>query len=134
MRLEYLCLDENFIRSVNNLYVLPRLKFLYLRANKVTEIQDLEGLANIETLVELDLSGNPISRKYGYRWSILQRLPLLDTLDGLPPSAEDREKLEGLIEREPPQPAKVMPERKPVQAGKQLRPAGTFDDNLNYFK
>lgn len=82
MKLEYLCLDENFIKSFNNLYLLPRLKHLFIRYNKVSDFNELEGLQAIPSLIELDLSNNPLSRKYGYRFLLLQKLPGLISLDG----------------------------------------------------
>lgn len=82
MRLEYLCLNENFLRSVNNLYMLPCLRHLFVRYNRLSEFPDIEGLLNIETLVELDISSNPLSRKYGYRLILLQKMPGLTLLDG----------------------------------------------------
>lgn len=81
MRLEYLCLNENFLRSVNNLYMLPCLRHLYVRYNRLTEFGDIEGLLNVENLTELDISSNPLSRKYGYRLIILQKMPSLTVLD-----------------------------------------------------
>ena len=82
MKLEYLCLDENFIKSFNNLYILPRLRCLFMRYNKTTDFSEIEGLGNIQTLVELDLNSNPLARKYGYRLLVLQKLPQLQVLDG----------------------------------------------------
>lgn len=82
MKLEYLCLDENFIKSFNQLYILPRLRCLFARYNKTSDFSELEGLAGIQALAELDLSSNPLARKYGYRLLLLQKLPQLQVLDG----------------------------------------------------
>ncbi len=83
MRLEFLCLDENFIKNFNNLFCLQKLRHLYIRYNKVSDYPEIEGLSNIPFLLELDMSNNPLSRKYGYRFLLLQKLPNLTTLDGL---------------------------------------------------
>jgi hypothetical protein len=82
MKLEYVCLDENFIKSFNNLYILPRLRCLMARYNKTSDFGELEGLSSVQTLSELDLGSNPLARKYGYRLLLLQKLPQLQVLDG----------------------------------------------------
>lgn len=82
MRLEFLCLDENSIKSFNNLFCLQRLRHLYIRYNKISDYTEIDGLQSISTLTELDLSNNPLSRKYGYRFILLQKMSNLSTLDG----------------------------------------------------
>lgn len=82
MRLEFLCLDENFIKNFNNVYVLQNLRNLFIRYNKTSDFGEVEGLQAIATLGELDMSNTPLSRKYGYRLMMFQKLPNLRILDG----------------------------------------------------
>lgn len=83
MRLEFLCLDENFIKNFNNVYVLQNLRNLFIRYNKTSDFGEVEGLQAIPTLGELDMSNTPLSRKYGYRLMMFQKLPNLRILDGM---------------------------------------------------
>lgn len=83
MKLKYLCLDENFIKSLNNLCVMEKLNHLFVRYNKVSDYNELTGLSSLMNLKELEISSNPLSRKHGSRYNLIQRLPALIYLDGL---------------------------------------------------
>ena len=82
MKLKYLCLDENFIKSFNNLAFAARLQHLFIRYNKCSEYTELEGLRELPNLKELEITNNPLARRHGYRYNILQRLHSLVYLDG----------------------------------------------------
>jgi hypothetical protein len=82
MKLKYLCLDENYIKNFNYLYCLSRLQHLFVRYNKISDYSEIENLQSLVVLKELDLSNNPISRKYGCRLSLMQKIPSLLYLDG----------------------------------------------------
>jgi Leucine-rich repeat (LRR) protein len=71
MKLKYLCLDENFIKSFNNLAYAAKLQHLFIRYNKCSEYSELDGLKELLNLKELELTNNPISRKHGNRFNIL---------------------------------------------------------------
>lgn len=44
--------------------------------------QELDKLANLPLLLQLNLASNPISRKYGYRQAVVLRCPRLRMFDG----------------------------------------------------
>jgi hypothetical protein len=54
----------------------------------------VERLADLPYLRDLELSGNSLSRKPGYRQAILQKLDKLQVLDGRDVTQEERERIE----------------------------------------
>jgi len=83
MRLKFLCLDENFIKNFNNLYVVIKLQHLFIRCNKLSDYSEMNGFSELPNLRELDMSQNILGRKHGYRYNIIQRIPSLTYLDGV---------------------------------------------------
>ncbi|XP_075699703.1 leucine-rich repeat-containing protein 9 isoform X2 [Rhinoderma darwinii] len=87
-------MEENRLRDVNNLHPLIKLKKLFLGYNKIQEISEVEKLEAIPTLLELSISGNPISRKMFHRQLIVLRLQNLQILDGISVTSEERARAE----------------------------------------
>ena len=58
------------------------MQHLFASNNRLNELQDIEKLAELPNLKELELNGNAISKKPGYRIAILKKLPILLYLDG----------------------------------------------------
>ncbi|XP_073539589.1 leucine-rich repeat-containing protein 46 [Phyllobates terribilis] len=96
-----LYLQENLIKKIENVDVLNNLCFLSLSWNKVEEIQNIRSLTNLQfldishnlirkldagelpqSLVILDLTGNPCTKAKDYRQQVLEALPVLQQLDG----------------------------------------------------
>lgn len=100
MKLKYLCLDENLIRNFSNLAILPRLQHLFVRYNKISEYSEIGRLSDITTLRELEISSNPLSRKLGYRFNVIQRIPSLIYLDGREITSEERRRIELAMQQE----------------------------------
>ena len=46
------------------------------------DIPDIEKLSELQYLKELELNGNALSRRPGYRHAVLKKLPILLYLDG----------------------------------------------------
>ncbi|KAG8561130.1 hypothetical protein GDO81_015257 [Engystomops pustulosus] len=87
-------MEENRLRDVNNLHPLIKLKKLFIGCNKIQEISEVEKLEIIPTLLELSISGNPISRKMFHRQMIILRLQNLQILDGIAVTSEERARAE----------------------------------------
>ena len=129
MKLKYLCLDENLIRNFSNLAILPRLQHLFVRYNKISEYSEIGRLSDITTLRELEISSNPQSRKLGYRFNVIQRIPSLIYLDGREITSEERRRIELAMQQEiskwqmakPPQGHKVMVKMSNITFDEMLR-------------
>ena len=93
MELEFLCLDENSLKSVPGLEKLERLKILYLSYNRIADLWELDKLTEMRELTEISLISNPVAKKGMYRSSVLKKFPFLKVLDGFDISEEDRDKV-----------------------------------------
>ncbi|KAM4690503.1 leucine-rich repeat-containing protein 9, partial [Rhinophrynus dorsalis] len=87
-------LEENRLRDLNNLLPLIKLKKLLVGFNKIQEISEVEKLEAMPALVELTISGNPISRKMFHRQILVLRLQSLQILDGVPITTDERARAE----------------------------------------
>ena len=54
---------------------------LYLQANNISKFGDLKALANLPSLTNLALHGNPVAAKKHYRNYVVHLLPRLHKLD-----------------------------------------------------
>ncbi|CAH1788016.1 unnamed protein product [Owenia fusiformis] len=85
--LSFLTLANNKIQKIENLTRLPKLAFLDLSENNITDF-DIDELP--QTLVILNLKGNPCIKVPDYRGRIIQDLPKLRQLDGVDITKQDR--------------------------------------------
>jgi len=60
---------------------LPRLVTLILTGNKITNLEDIDNLAELPRLTHLSLLNNPISKQEHYRLYVIHKLPKLKVLD-----------------------------------------------------
>lgn len=68
-------LEENCLRSIQNLEKLERLQSLYLTSNRLAELWEIDRLAELPHLMEINLLNNPMQRKINnYRLAIIKRL------------------------------------------------------------
>jgi len=72
----------NHLTGVEGLSTLKKLRTLSLSRNKISSIQTLHPLAHNTSLVNLELSGNPLTSGGNYRISIFHMLPHIQVLDG----------------------------------------------------
>ncbi|KAM4033848.1 leucine-rich repeat-containing protein 46 [Anomaloglossus baeobatrachus] len=96
-----LYLQENLIKKIENVDALKNLRFLSLSWNKVEEIQNIRCLTSLQfldishnliknldagelpqSLVILNLTGNPCTKAKDYRQQVLKALPVIQQLDG----------------------------------------------------
>ncbi|XP_063815713.1 leucine-rich repeat-containing protein 46 isoform X2 [Pseudophryne corroboree] len=95
-----LYLQKNHIKKIENLDVLKNLRFLSLSGNQIKEFKNLLCLEKLQlldlshnlihrldigelpqTILILDLTGNPCTKNKDYRQQVLEALPILQELD-----------------------------------------------------
>ncbi|KAL7318257.1 U2 snRNP complex subunit [Mucor circinelloides] len=82
-RLQHLLLNNNRISKIEaglNSYV-PNLNTIILTNNALSELGDLEALAECQKLTHLSLLDNPVAKKEYYRLYLIYKLPQLRVLD-----------------------------------------------------
>lgn len=75
-------IEENGLKNFLYIQKLSKLQHLFASNNRITEIQDIEKLVDLPCLKELELNGNTLSKRPGYRQAVLKKLPFLLYLDG----------------------------------------------------
>lgn len=98
-QLEQLWISYNKIDKLSGLDKLKNLKVLYMSNNLISNIAEIERLAGqCPELQEALFTGNPFqtgaASEQEYRFSVIQRLPKLQKLDGIPVDPEEREEAE----------------------------------------
>ena len=97
-QLEQLWISYNKIDKLSGLDKLKNLKVLYMSNNQIAAWSEIDRLANqCPELVDVLFIGNPIytsTNEKDYRLMMLQRLPKLTKLDGVPVDVEEREEAE----------------------------------------
>lgn len=98
-QLEQLWISYNKIDKLSGLDKLKNLRILYMSNNLISSWQEIERLPNYcPELVDVLFINNPIYNnapsEQEYRLQMLQRLPKLNRLDGVPVDPEEREEAE----------------------------------------
>jgi Leucine-rich repeat (LRR) protein len=96
--LRTLHLQENGLKTLGALTALQNLQLLDLSSNRVSDIAQVEGLAALPYLVDLNMSSNPVSRRQLYRPTVLRSLDLLKRLDGREATDEEKAHAASLFE------------------------------------
>jgi len=94
--LKCLKIDDNGLKNFQNLQKLLKLQHLFANSNRINDFPDIEKLAELPYLKELEMNSNPITRKPGYRQTVIRKLPILLYLDGKEISPEERERNEAM--------------------------------------
>ncbi|KAG9391421.1 Leucine-rich repeat [Carpediemonas membranifera] len=87
---EVLSLSVNSISTLCDFSFCPKLRELYLRRNKVSELYELNYLSRLPNLKTLWLSDNPIADAPQYRLFVIANLPNLEKLDDTPIEEDER--------------------------------------------
>ncbi|XP_014790953.1 leucine-rich repeat-containing protein 9 [Octopus bimaculoides] len=87
-------LEENRLVSLAALGQLTKLQRLYVGSNKIQEVQELEHLKSLESLTEISLANNSISKKPQMRHILISQSPMLTAINGNVITEEDRIKAE----------------------------------------
>ena len=85
------CLQGNKVSRIQNLEHLVNLESFELAANRIADFKDLQRLAHLPalrtlSLVDPDHGTNPIAKAEGYRHFVLCTLKQVHVLDGVPVS------------------------------------------------
>lgn len=96
--LRELRVEENGLKSLLHLGPLPRLRALYLSLNRIGEFGELDRLRPLKHLLVIHMAQNPVARKPQYRAQLLSCVPTARAVDGKEVTAEERERIEQLIQ------------------------------------
>eukprot|EP01065_Artemidia_motanka_P036882 TRINITY_DN4493_c0_g1_i1.p1 TRINITY_DN4493_c0_g1~~TRINITY_DN4493_c0_g1_i1.p1 ORF type:complete len:1596 (+),score=457.90 TRINITY_DN4493_c0_g1_i1:54-4841(+) len=92
--------EENLIKTLDGLRPLSRLSWLFLTANRISDLQELEKLEGLEELRGIYVTGNAVARKSLYRPTLIHRLRNCERIDGKEVTPEEREKAELIFHQE----------------------------------
>jgi len=95
-KLHSLDVRHNNITTIEALHAqdIPRLRKLRVSENRISQMREVDQLADFRFLSELYLNPNPVSQLPQYRAQVLHRLPRLRSLDAEQVSPEERVKTE----------------------------------------
>jgi len=93
-KLQVLSVRHNNITSIAALRSddVPRLRKLFVSENRISRIQEVEGLQSFRFLCDLSLVPNPVTKLPHYRAQVIHRLPRLRSLDSEAVTAEEKVK------------------------------------------
>lgn len=86
---QVLSLSVNNITSLVDFGGCKNLQELYLRENKIRDLNELLHLQELQHLKKLWLAGNPCAEQPNYRMTVLRALPRLETLDNIHVTPEE---------------------------------------------
>lgn len=90
---EWIDLSFNDLTKIDDVILdYPNLKVLYLHANYIDDMKQINKLASLPQLKALTLHGNMIEEKKGYRQYVITTLPQIQYLDFSRITKADREK------------------------------------------
>lgn len=75
-------IEDNSLKNFQNIQKLLKLQHFFAGNNRINDIPDIDRLPELPNLKELELNGNSISKRPGYRQAMLKKLPNLLYLDG----------------------------------------------------
>lgn len=89
--IEVLSLSVNDIAEIGAIGDLPNLTELFLRRNKIRDLNEIRHLSRLRNLQVANLSDNPVASQPGYRRFVIGAIPSLRVLDDVPVSASERQ-------------------------------------------
>ncbi|KAL4455778.1 hypothetical protein ABPG74_003188 [Tetrahymena malaccensis] len=92
--IEILYLSNNNLTDLEGIQQFKKLRTLTLAHNELSNVKILRQISQLNSLEQLNLSGNPIAKHPNYKIYLLTVLPNLKSLDGRPVSEEARLKAE----------------------------------------
>lgn len=75
-------INDNGLRNFANIQRLYKMQHLFANSNRINDFPDIDKLLELPNLKELELNGNPLCRRPGYRQILLKKLTPLLYLDG----------------------------------------------------
>lgn len=86
--------DENATLTVDSLVaVLFCSQMLDLSNNRLVDLDEVERLSVLPTMIDLRLANNPLTKKHLYRQTVINKLNFVNYLDGREISADERERV-----------------------------------------
>ena len=80
--LQWIDLSHNKLESIHHdILKIPFLKILYLHANFIKSLEEIQILSGCKALINLTLHGNPIEHIKGYRLLVIEMMMTLEKLD-----------------------------------------------------
>eukprot|EP01062_Namystynia_karyoxenos_P058429 TRINITY_DN4997_c0_g3_i1.p1 TRINITY_DN4997_c0_g3~~TRINITY_DN4997_c0_g3_i1.p1 ORF type:complete len:1660 (+),score=672.78 TRINITY_DN4997_c0_g3_i1:84-4982(+) len=92
--------EENLVKNLDGLKPLINLNRLFLTANRISDLLELEKLDGLDKLLEIYVTGNAVARKSLYRPTLIHRLLSCLVIDGKEVTPEEREKAELFFNQE----------------------------------
>eukprot|EP00828_Plagiopyla_frontata_P048425 TRINITY_DN9277_c0_g1_i1.p1 TRINITY_DN9277_c0_g1~~TRINITY_DN9277_c0_g1_i1.p1 ORF type:complete len:476 (+),score=76.82 TRINITY_DN9277_c0_g1_i1:2-1429(+) len=92
--LKCLKIDDNYLKTFNFISRLYKLQHLFANNNRLNEFTDIEKLLDLQNLKELELKGNILSKKVGYRQVMIKKFPNLIYLDGKEILLDEKDKVD----------------------------------------
>ncbi|XP_074596983.1 uncharacterized protein LOC141852047 [Brevipalpus obovatus] len=86
---EVLSLTINNITTLRHFGGCKNLQELYLRKNKIPDLNELYYIQELPNLKKLTLNENPCAEHPNYRYTVLRALPYLELLDNVPVTSEE---------------------------------------------
>ncbi|KAG2775133.1 hypothetical protein PC129_g6964 [Phytophthora cactorum] len=96
-QLKCLNLEDNGLKSLSNFNNMLSLETLELSNNRLIDLEEVEKLAALPSLVNLRLINNPLTKKHLYRQHVLYKLNPLKMLDGKDVYSDEKERIEMLF-------------------------------------
>ncbi|OQS04033.1 hypothetical protein THRCLA_03691 [Thraustotheca clavata] len=92
--LEHLIISENQLTTLNGLQLFPNLVSFKAELNQIAALSDVQILGSMLKLIEIDLTGNPLTQAENYRLDMILLMPKLIKLDGI--VIEDEERIKAI--------------------------------------
>ncbi|ETO64604.1 hypothetical protein F444_17898 [Phytophthora nicotianae P1976] len=90
-------LEDNGLKSLSNFNNMISLETLELSNNRLIDLEEVEKLASLPSMVNLRMVNNPLTKKHLYRQHVLYKLNSLKTLDGKDVYSDEKERIEMLF-------------------------------------
>eukprot|EP01138_Halocafeteria_seosinensis_P014919 gb/GECG01015230.1/.p1 GENE.gb/GECG01015230.1/~~gb/GECG01015230.1/.p1 ORF type:complete len:2060 (+),score=282.85 gb/GECG01015230.1/:1-6180(+) len=101
---------DNALRTLSNIERARNVQTLIVTGNRVSDFSEIDRLTALPNMTELGLASNPISRKHLYRVSVIKKLDLLETLDGIPITEDEKDQGDALYYSEQHQNSQQQPQ------------------------
>ncbi|POM71314.1 Hypothetical protein PHPALM_12134 [Phytophthora palmivora] len=99
-KLKFLNLEDNGLKSLSNFNNMLHLETLELSNNRITDLEEVEKLAALPSLIDMRLTNNPLTKKHLYRQHVLYKLNSIRVLDGKDVYSDEKERIDLLFQHE----------------------------------
>ncbi|KAL4138583.1 hypothetical protein PRIC2_002088 [Phytophthora ramorum] len=96
-QLKLLNLEDNGLKSLSNFNNMLSLETLELSNNRLTDVEEVEKLAALPSMIDLRMNNNPLTKKHLYRQHLLYKLNSLKVLDGKDVYSDEKERIDILF-------------------------------------